>query len=274
MSKIFTPKEVRNQHVPRVDAFQPLAKKYQLWLPRQCWFEGGVLLGSVLQGTQTRRSDIDLFVVFTERYGQEATRALANFRRTHAGYIPVNINLWGARELIDGFHTVGHGFLAHLKWAVEHDGLIGGNNPIPHIKLRKRHGAQEDLESYIAKKVKRLREFSCEHGRWTERRCKALEDVGMASVHATRRWLSLHGHADSTLHRKEAVAMLLARYSPSSGEKLRALIAADTAYEVALNDNITNRYDYGAYVRALEELSRHVGDAATFLAGLAEHSRA
>lgn len=268
MSKVFMPEETRNRHVPRVDAFLPLAEAYRAWLPRQYWFVGGILLGSVLQSTHTRRSDIDLFVVFREGYGPIAALALADFRKKHGGFVPVNINLWSKRELGNGVHTIGHGFFAHLKWAEEHGGLIG-NNPIPNIVLRHRHRAQSDLVSYIAKKVKRLREFSCEHERWTERRCRTLEDVGMASVHATRRWLSLHGHNDNAFRRKEDAVELLGKHRPASGEKLSTLLAADAAYGRVLDTCLT-RYDRGAYLDALGELSRHVGDATVFLASLTD----
>lgn len=91
----------------------------------------------------------------------------------------------------------------------------------------------------------------------------------MASVHATRRWLSLHGHADSTLRGKEDVAMLLARHRPSSERKLNELIAADAAYGQALNACLVH-YDRGVYLDALGELSRHVGDTTVFLASLTD----
>ncbi len=268
MSKVFTPEAVRHRNVPDVGAFMPLAEAYRAWLPSQHWFVGGILLGSVLQGTQNHRSDIDLFIMFRKGYGQTATGALSDFRKMHAGFVPVNINLWSEQELRDGIHTIGHGFLTHLKWATENGGLIE-KNPISSITLRERHNTRNDLLSYITQKVKKLREFSCEHDRWTERRHHVLEDVGMASIHATRRWLSLHGHTDNELRKKEDAVALLRRHRPASGEKLSVLLAADGAYARTL-DACLMRYNHTAYINALGKLSQHVGEATVFLASLTD----
>lgn len=264
MSKVFTPDEVRRGRVPHVEAFTPLANAYRAWLPSQPWFAGGILLGSVLHGTHTRRSDIDLVITYKEGCDPIAMQALKGFRRAQRTLIPVNINLWSENDLKRGQHTIGHGFYSHLTWAVENGGLIG-ENPLAGIRLKRHHGAKEDLESYILRNVRKLREFSCENGdAWTEAKCHDLGKVGMVPPHAARRWLSLHGHADNTLHKKADVVRLLNEHLPSAANNLRTALVADAAYAEELSTCLI-RYDQHRYINALQRLSGHVGGVLVFL---------
>jgi predicted nucleotidyltransferase len=267
MAKVFTPEAVRRGHVPEVESFPQLAATYRDWLPRRRWFAGGILLGSVLQGTHNCRSDIDLLVVFRGRQ-QTATQDLRELWERHRHvHVPININLWSESELADGRHTIGSGFLDHLRWATENRGLIGSHNPLARIRLMSRHATNEDLLGYIAKKVKKLREFSCEGGQWNEARCRALEDVGMASLHATRRWLALQGHPDHGLRNREDAMHLLGEHDPRLERKLRDLVKADAAYTTALHAYLGGG-ERKVYVHALGELGKHVGDACVFLDAL------
>lgn len=269
MGKVFTPQEIRSGHVPSVADFDRLAAQYREWLPSEPWFAGGILAGSVLQGKHNVRSDIDLFVAFLGREA-DATGALHRFRHLAQGnpYVPVNINLWNVHELERSNHTVGFGFRSHLEWAAAHGGLIG-KNPLVHLRLANRHNAREDLASYLAKKIKRLREFSCENDRWTEARCKTLENVAAASLHATRRWLAFRGHSDDDFRNKEDVIARLQEHRADLGNELRTLVDADVTYGKALEKALTqNQNDRKAYTHALEKLSTHTGGASVFLGKL------
>ena len=267
MARVFITEAVRRGHVPVVGSFPILAQAYRDWLPGRPWFVGGILLGSVLQGTHNRRSDIDLLVTFNgkeEPVKEELRTFWMRHRHTH---VPVNVNLWHQEEIAEGRHTLRSGFLGHLRWAVENGGLIGSRDPLKRIKLLAHHGPREDLLSYIAQKVRKLREFSCEGGPWTEHRCSALEDVAMASLHATRRWLALRGHPDRGLRTREDAMRLLGEHEERLGRKLRELVNADAAYSVALTAYL-NGGERKAYIHALEELGKHVGDATIFLDAL------
>lgn len=268
MAKVFTPDAVRRGHVPKVASFPELARAYRDWLPGRPWFAGGILLGSVLQGTQNQRSDIDLLVAFRDRNQRSVTAELRNFwEQHHRLHIPVNINLWDEKELVNGRHTIGSGFLGHLHWAMQNGGRIGTHDPLARIRLMPRHEITEDLQGYIARKVRKLREFSCESGCWTEVRCSVLEDVGMASLHAARRWLALHGHPDQGLRRREDIGRLIGEYNSGLEQQLKSLLRADASYSAALSQRLEGG-DQKSYVHALGELSKHVGDASVFLDAL------
>lgn len=261
MSKVFTPEEVRLGRVPHAEDFRPLADKYRKWLPTRSWFAGAIEFGSVLRGTPSRRSDLDLLIAYREDSGELAREELKDFRTRQGGYVPVNRQLLSTREIQYGMHTLGRGFLAHLEWAAENGGLIG-SNPLVGIKLKGRHDARQDLEHYIVRKIRRCR--NCDDDSWTEARCRVLENIAMAPTHAARRWLSLNGHADSTLHNKADVVRLLGEHLPSAAEKLRTVLTADAAYAEELNACLA-RYNRDKYNQALQQLSNHVGDTLVFL---------
>lgn len=269
MGKVFTPADVSKGRVPELASFDHLVATYRKWLPRERWFTGGILAGSVLQRKHNRRSDIDLFIVF-KGSEQAATTALCNFWEAHVQslHVPVNINLWSVHNLKTASHSIGFGFLGHLAWAAEHEGLIG-ENPLKNIALASRHQVEEDLRSYLAKKIRRLREFACEDGRWTDARCRTLENIAAASLHASRRWLAIKGHREDDFRNKEDVMRHVGTHNARLERELRALVNVDAEYALALDQVLaTKGRDRRHYVRALEALSVHAGEASTFLGKL------
>ncbi len=123
------------------------------------FFDWVILAGSVLRQTQTLASDLDLVVCLKDQPSivewLDCFDDLRHIRRfADERWVPLGLAITTSSELASHTHTLGPGFVGHLRWAIANGGLLWGEasnlSALPITPV-------EDARSYLAHKLQKCR---------------------------------------------------------------------------------------------------------------------
>ncbi|MDP2651275.1 MAG: nucleotidyltransferase domain-containing protein [bacterium] len=260
MSKVFAWHEIwpiTRRAIPSIEDFHQTARDIREKLAQDGSIIGGILYGSAIWSTYSRRSDIDCIVLYWSEKRDSAFKTFREVSVLASDYdVPIDLYFVDTEIASASMHRITLSLTKHLEYAVNHGGLVR-ENPLPYLSF-KPTSDEEEVVSYLSHKLGRLeREFA----KISTIRMKGpefyrfLQKVLEAPIHIARKMLWLEGvemeddSKDSVLHYYPSIA------SERELNLLKLVVKADRNYTRVLQSVLDEKLNHQQYSITLEELA-------------------
>lgn len=256
MGRVFSYEEVRDQRVPRLEAFDDVIVDLEQSLSRCEGVYGAIICGSAaLPNQRTHRSDLDCLVVYEAEYITPVHQLLSRARQNAAQrFVPVQF-IPLARQIAETpLHHIGGSFFKHLRAVANQRGVIKQDPlAILHPSFDERAEAAGYFRAKMRDMDKNLAIMEPGRPKWYLAIQKALENP----YHVARYILNArHELADDDT--KSTVVTQYRKVAPSNlAVALRHLVFLDQQYSSALASQLTQP-DEAAYRIALGQAANSI----------------
>ncbi len=256
MGRVFTWQEMSLHKVPSKKDFEKVCDLIQDRINNCQWIIGGLFCGSVLRGDSDFRSDIDCLVLYRTDHRLEAIDFLDHLvevaKRKYN--VPVEFMPVNSRLASKGRHTIGRGFLEHLKLAAEHEGIIK-EDPLQWMSFEGKTLIQ-DVAQFIDLKVRELDKRSTELSIMNQKDLSQfLQKVLETPVNLARKMNQWQGIWTPDDSKKATIALYTVIVDKEKSGLLKYLCKKDASYSAEVRRQMRmEKPDKRSYEQALEEL--------------------
>lgn len=253
MGRIFTPLEIEQGKVPKLESFPKLLRKIRERLTATKGIEGAVMCGSVLYGSHSCRSDLDCVVVYDHQNLRAIMKVFGDIVATAAQlYIPLEListDIYIARRTT---HSIGGSFKQHLEFAVVNGGMIKAD-PLKFFSFGRADMA-EDFRGYLSHKRQKLEKGLIKMGVMEDGElCQFLQKVLEVPMHVARKMLYWKGAQLADDSKKAVTKHYLKTVRGQEKKIFESIIALDERYSAELDRQL--KYENkNQYLQAIEEI--------------------
>ena len=253
MGKIFSPDEVRERKIPRMQSFADVVSYATDSFREAHAVCHAILLGSCVTSTYDFRSDVDGIYIYdsegwigVKQIVAEIVR-FAKERHVPFAFAPVSLEFASTE-----FHSIGYGFYEHMKYAIRKGGVIKGD-PVKALSLA--HSSREtDLVSYLRQKIRSIDE-GMDRRYVLEDEYAYLDRVLRTSVHVARRMILWSGVGLFPDDSKVSVGKIYPGVASDFSKNLfHDLQMLDLEYSEALKKQLEGGYNEGVYRASIKKL--------------------
>jgi len=255
MGKIFPWEEIVSKSVPEIESFdkvrQELKEKLSIFP-----FIGGIICGSVLQGTHNVRSDLDCLALYMIRQTELALSIKQDLiAYAHQLNVPLELISVDSRTAMSLCHQIGPSFTQHVKWSAKNGGIIG-KNPLPDFATT--NDLHQDLIEYFRRKIRMLEKGLEKLPIFDPKeRCEFLQKILEAPIYVVRNFLVWQGEDLRGSSKDIVLEKVSNKEWKSFLEKISDLdhLYSDELYRQLKSPNYDN---YSAILSRIEEVAPEV----------------
>lgn len=257
MGKVYSWPDIKAHRVPHRRSFPVVVRQVRKAFQEEDAILGGLVCGSVVRGDHTRRSDLDVVVVYNAGVEQRVMKllqqltALAGERHVPLEFVPCD-----SRTAATRFHDFGPAFRTHLAASAVRGGIIK-DNPLSMFDTDG-DNLHVEVESYIRKQLLRLEKGLTKYPSMTlEQKCAFLQKALEAPAHVARKVLHRIDAMPKTGDSKWAIVDAYAEVMPQGlAAHCRKLVNDDAWYTEKLLRQLKrpDREDYQETWEVLEHM--------------------
>lgn len=265
MGKVYAWKDIESGRIPHRRSFGVVVRQIRKVFEQEVSIEAALVCGSVVRDDHTRRSDLDVVVVYNAAFEQRAMKLLQQLTAfAKQRYVPLEFNPCDSRTIQTRFHDFGPAFRSHLAASAVRGGIIA-ENPIPMFNTDGDDMAAE-VDSYIRKQLLRLEKGLTKYPSMTlEQKCTFLQKALEAPTHIARKVLHRIDAMPKTGDSKWAIVDAYAEVMPQDlAAHCRKLVNDDAWYTDKLLRQL-RRPDREEYEETWEVLEQFPYDVLRFV---------
>jgi hypothetical protein len=262
MGRVFSFNEIEARQVPTIEAISGLARFIKTLAENNESIRAGVILGSVMYGRHTRRSDVDFVVIHDASQAVAAHKLFRLFYEQAAQvHVPLEVISISDQLAAASAHDIGLALTNHLSLA-DKSTCVVKQHPCellsPHVL-----NAREDILNYLCRKAADLERRQYHLAQMSGHEYfKYLQKLLESPIHIARRMLQLRREStdDSKPRVVSQYAEIVNRDLAELFERLQSL---DAEYSAELERQLEHPSE-AAYKTMLKRIEQVIPDAVTF----------
>ncbi len=226
MGRVFSYAAIAEGRVPHISAFAPFVQRLRTAIERSSAIAGATVFGSSLYGDWTRRSDVDVCILYYSHRQGDKDRLIQKIAEDAANRsVPIQVVTVSTELAPTGLHTIDAGLLHHLRRANQLGGLIKAS---PLVGLKTDHlRMRTHVKTYVSRKLQSLDQRIGTYPALGQERYDFLADVLNVPIYVARKVLELRGVRLANDSRRHVLA---AWQDEETADQLHRIAAVDDWY--------------------------------------------